>query len=78
MDPTERRLSRAEILPGEVASPSNPPTGCKFHPRCMNAFEGCDKTEPDLVEYENRYLACFLYTQSKSDRNDEKNEVNNI
>lgn len=78
MDPTERRLSQAEILPGEVASPSNPPTGCKFHPRCKNAFEGCDKTEPELIEYKDRYIACFLYTQSKSDRNNEKNEVNKI
>jgi peptide/nickel transport system ATP-binding protein len=33
------------ILPGEPASPLNPPTGCAFHPRCSQATEYCDDTE---------------------------------
>ena len=51
MDPTERRLSKAEILPGEVPSPANPPTGCRFHPRCRFAFEECGWGAEDLISY---------------------------
>lgn len=56
----------AEILPGEVASPTNPPPGCRFHPRCKFASTesgSCDKTEPDLVErvVKDQYVACDLY-----------------
>ena len=50
-DPTDRKLSRAEILPGEVASPSNPPTGCRFHPRCKYAFKDCGFGAVDFFNY---------------------------
>ncbi|MFL6059836.1 MAG: dipeptide ABC transporter ATP-binding protein [Marmoricola sp.] len=33
------------VLPGEPASPLNPPTGCSFHPRCSQAIETCKDTE---------------------------------
>lgn len=50
-DPTERKLSQAEILPGEVASPSDPPPGCRFHPRCKYAFKECGFGAVDLFTY---------------------------
>ena len=34
------------VLPGEPASPLNPPTGCAFHPRCPQALDAC--SDPNL------------------------------
>jgi len=50
-DPSKRTLSKAEILPGEVASPANPPTGCRFHPRCKYAFTECGWGSEDFITY---------------------------
>ncbi len=56
-----RKRSRLTIK-GEPPSPINPPSGCRFHPRCPYAFDRCPKEEPDLLEVEPRhYVACFLY-----------------
>jgi peptide/nickel transport system ATP-binding protein len=46
-----------EELPGDVPDPAAPPSGCRFHPRCPLAFEGCDTVEPVLVDG----VACRLY-----------------
>ncbi len=51
MNPAERKLAMAEILPGEVASPANPPVGCRFHPRCKFAFKECGWGAEDLAIY---------------------------
>ena len=45
-DPTRRRPRMA--LPGDVASPMNPPTGCAFHDRCPHTTEECRQTAPVL------------------------------
>jgi peptide/nickel transport system ATP-binding protein/oligopeptide transport system ATP-binding protein len=48
------------ILPGEVPSPLNPPSGCHFHPRCPVAMEECRYNEPDFKENKpNHWVACF-------------------
>lgn len=49
------------ILKGELPSPSNPPTGCKFHPRCNYAKDICKTTRPIITEVEGRKVACHLY-----------------
>jgi oligopeptide/dipeptide ABC transporter ATP-binding protein len=49
------------ILPGEVPSPLNPPSGCRFHPRCPLAMARCSKEEPRLLPVEGRMAACHLY-----------------
>lgn len=54
----KRRVGRI-VLPGEVPSPSNPPPGCRFHPRCSRATEECRNLEPVLEMANNHYLACF-------------------
>lgn len=47
---------------GEVASPMNPPSGCRFHPRCPFAFERCSQEEPQPRELApGQYAACHLY-----------------
>src|SRR5579884_1782573 len=51
-----------EPVPGSVPDLINPPSGCRFHPRCPKAFERCPKSKPPLIEYEPGHkVACFLY-----------------
>jgi oligopeptide/dipeptide ABC transporter ATP-binding protein len=51
----------AEGLPGEIPDPANPPSGCRFHPRCRHAFEPCPGEEPALVAVgPGRSCACWL------------------
>jgi peptide/nickel transport system ATP-binding protein/oligopeptide transport system ATP-binding protein len=58
-DPTLKR-SRI-ILEGDVPSPLNPPSGCRFHTRCPLAFERCSQEEPPLKNYgQEHYAACWL------------------
>jgi peptide/nickel transport system ATP-binding protein len=44
-------------LHGEVGNPADPPSGCRFHPRCQYATEICSRVEPPLVSYGNGHLA---------------------
>ena len=57
----ERERKRYE-LKGEIPSPSNPPTGCRFHTRCPKFEPGlCDVSEPKLLELrKNHWVACHL------------------
>jgi len=52
-----------ELPPGEPPSLVNPPTGCRFHPRCSKAMKGlCEVKEPPDFEPEPGHLvACWLY-----------------
>ncbi len=57
-DPTIRR--ERIILPGDVPSPVNPPSGCRFHPRCPVAMEHCAIQEPDFKEVSpDHWVACW-------------------
>ena len=63
-DPTLQR--ERVVLEGDVPSPLNPPSGCKFHPRCPIARERiCDVEEPQLLQVAGESLheaACHLRT----------------
>jgi peptide/nickel transport system ATP-binding protein/oligopeptide transport system ATP-binding protein len=48
------------ILQGEVPSPLNPPSGCRFHPRCPVAMADCSKFEPGFIEDRpEHWVSCF-------------------
>jgi oligopeptide/dipeptide ABC transporter ATP-binding protein len=66
-DPTGDRKEKRIILPGEVPSPINPPSGCRFHPRCNYAMDMCKKNEPALAEVKaDHFVACFLHHKEKA------------
>ncbi len=49
------------ILPGEVPSPINPPSGCRFHPRCPKAEKICSQKEPPIEELrKGHFAACHF------------------
>lgn len=54
------RFKPQRIIPkGEIPSPINPPSGCRFHPRCLVAREECSQEEPKLRRISpNHYVAC--------------------
>lgn len=58
-DPTRRRT---QPLPqGEIPSPINPPSGCRFHPRCSYAEDICGRDEPELKEIDaDHTVACHF------------------
>jgi len=63
-DPTKRK-ARAPIT-GEVPSPVNPPSGCRFHPRCRLAMDICRRNEPRLADVgKGHFVACFAVSGEK-------------
>ena len=60
-DPAERDR-KVLLLPGEPPSPIDPPSGCRFHPRCNAVINKCTQVIPDLREIDQRghKVACHL------------------
>ncbi|MBQ4610717.1 MAG: ABC transporter ATP-binding protein [Clostridia bacterium] len=59
-DPHKRRKERL-LLSGELPSPVNPPSGCRFHTRCPYATQRCSTREPAMHSVKGRLVACHLY-----------------
>ena len=65
-------------LQGDVPSPSNPPSGCTFHPRCPECTERCRQERPVLEEYRingvSHFVACHLVKERLSGRQEDAAE----
>ena len=60
-DPEVTRARERLILEGDIPSPINPPSGCKFHTRCPFATERCSQEAPEFKEYgSGHFAACHL------------------
>ncbi len=56
------KIDRLETIPGTVPNLIDPPSGCRFHPRCPRAMEICRRKVPELKEIEpGHFVACHLY-----------------
>jgi peptide/nickel transport system ATP-binding protein len=53
-------------IPGRIPDYLNPPTGCRFHPRCPRAMDICQQEKPSFYKLnDNHQVACFLYQNSE-------------
>ena len=69
-DPDVERSREQIILRGEIPSPLNPPSGCRFHTRCQSYIgDVCRDVEPELREARpGHFTACHLYAARDAER----------
>ena len=62
--PKPRSKRQRVVLRGEIPSPLNPPTGCRFHTRCPYAMDICKQEEPAFEEKERGHWAACHFVES--------------
>ena len=56
----------AEGIPGRIPNYKDPPTGCRFHPRCPHVFGPCSKSTPPYFEAgQGHQVACYLFQEGR-------------
>lgn len=60
--PDPKKRKKGQILMGDVPSPVNPPSGCRFHTRCPHVMPICKEAEPEMIRLDDSHqVACYLY-----------------
>jgi oligopeptide/dipeptide ABC transporter ATP-binding protein len=67
--PDPHRKSDPELLEGDVPSPSNPPSGCYFNPRCKFVTDRCREEAPTLIDVDEagHFASCHLVDRMSAD-----------
>lgn len=60
----KRKGSKLHSIEGNVPSLLDPPSGCRFHPRCNKKLEVCSQQEPPEVQMKDRIVKCWLYEKA--------------
>lgn len=68
----QQSLSNINILPGELPSAIDPPSGCRFRTRCPRAQAECSRSLPPLREYDSGHLVACHYPHSQEDNEIDK------
>jgi oligopeptide transport system ATP-binding protein len=67
-DPEVEATRQRMVLQGDVPSPINPPSGCRFHTRCPYAIQACKEVVPPLAEIKpNHFAACIRISPDQPD-----------
>ncbi len=67
-DPEIEATRQRVVLEGDVPSPINPPSGCRFHTRCPYAIDACKEVVPPLAEIKpNHFAACIRISPAQPD-----------
>jgi oligopeptide transport system ATP-binding protein len=78
-DPVIESKRQRMILVGDVPSPVNPPTGCRFNPRCPWAEDNCRIDEPPLAEVKpNHWVACHYWDEIEAGTKRQTNKQTEI
>ncbi len=65
-EPSTKGKRKRIILEGDIPSPIDPPSGCKFRTRCFKTMKKCKNVHPEMVEVEsNHFVRCHLYDARK-------------
>ncbi len=58
--PNPHKVIKREVISGDVPSPINPPSGCRFHPRCPRVMDKCKTIRPELRQVRDHQVSCHL------------------
>ena len=64
-DPSIERSRKRIILTGDIPSPVNPPSGCRFHTRCPVAFDRCKTEIPAFIQYDRGHQAACHWVEER-------------
>ena len=65
-EPSTKGKKKRIILEGDIPSPLDPPSGCRFRTRCFKCMDICKTVHPEIVEVEsNHFVRCHLYSAGK-------------